>query len=50
MGFGLFGVGALYWLAWAVVLPRIGGYTLQREVVVASDGLSRNVFTKVKRA
>ncbi|KAF2018229.1 high affinity methionine permease [Aaosphaeria arxii CBS 175.79] len=40
--------GGVYWLVWAVVLPKIGGYRLERETVVDEiDGWERNVFKKV---
>jgi hypothetical protein len=43
---GIFAVGALYYIGWAIVLPRIGKYTLVKETVVGSDGWSRSVFVR----
>ncbi|KAJ5669165.1 hypothetical protein N7462_010235 [Penicillium macrosclerotiorum] len=47
---GLFAMGALYYLAWAVLLPRFGGYVLVKESVVDADGWSRSVYTKLPQA
>ncbi|KAH8905858.1 amino acid transporter [Coniochaeta sp. PMI_546] len=45
VGFGIIFAGGLYWLVWAVILPRIGRYELVRETVVDDiDGWERNVF------
>lgn len=44
---GVFGLGAIYYILWAVVLPRLGGYVLVKESVVDKDGWSRSVFTRV---
>ncbi|GAB1217787.1 hypothetical protein ATERTT37_007028 [Aspergillus terreus] len=44
---GIFALGALYYVVWAVVLPRIGRYMLVKETVVDADGWSRSVFTKL---
>lgn len=44
---GIFGIGALYWLVWSKVLPRLGGYTLVAKEIVGSDGFWRNKFFKV---
>ncbi|KAJ1323653.1 High affinity methionine permease [Microdochium nivale] len=50
VGFGIIAAGGVYWLAWAVVLPKLGGYRLEREVVVGGiDGWERNVFVKKRR-
>ena len=47
VGFGILIAGGAYWVVWAVVLPKLGGYELQREVVVDGiDGWERNVFTR----
>ena len=43
----IFALGALYWVGWAVVLPKLGGYLLVKETVVDADGWSRSVFTKL---
>jgi amino acid transporter len=43
---GVLFLGVVYWVIWVKVLPRLGGYKLQREWVRQSDGVSRAVFTK----
>ncbi|BCS21055.1 high affinity methionine permease [Aspergillus puulaauensis] len=47
---GIFGAGAIYYLIWAVAMPRLGGYVLVKETVVDADGWSRSVFTKLPTA
>lgn len=47
---GIFAFGALYYLVWAVLLPRFGNYMLVKETVVDADGWSRSVFTKLPLA
>lgn len=50
VGFAILIAGGIYWLIWAVVLPKLGGYELQREVIVDGiDGWERNIFTKKPR-
>jgi hypothetical protein len=44
---GVFALGAIYYLFWAVVLPRVGGYVLVKESVVDKDGWSRSVLTRI---
>ncbi|KAL2808851.1 amino acid/polyamine transporter I [Aspergillus granulosus] len=44
---GIFAAGAIYYLVWAVLLPRFGGYVLVKETVVDADGWSRSVYTKL---
>ncbi|PHH84321.1 hypothetical protein CDD83_2119 [Cordyceps sp. RAO-2017] len=47
VGFGVIFAGGLYWLVWAVILPKIGRYELVRETTVDEiDGWERNVFYK----
>jgi len=48
-GWVVFGLGALYWVIWARVLPKVGGYRLVREQQVGMDGLSRHVFKRVPK-
>lgn len=43
----VFAVGALYWLVWVKVLPRIGGYTLASKEILGDDGYWRNKFFKI---
>lgn len=45
LSIALFGV--IYWYIWCIYLPRRNGYTLEREVVIQEDGVSRSVFQKV---
>ena len=46
VGIGILVAGAFYWLVWAVILPRIGGYELVRENKVGNDGWSHNTFER----
>ncbi|KAF5381824.1 hypothetical protein D9757_008314 [Collybiopsis confluens] len=45
-GWAVFGIGALYWVVWAHILPRIGKYRLERVEERGKDGLTRKVFRK----
>ena len=48
VGFGIIFAGGVYWLLWAVILPKIGNYRLEREVVVDDiDGWERHIFKRV---
>lgn len=47
-GWAVFGIGFIYWLVWAHVLPRVGGYKLERIKEVGTDGLQRHVFRRLK--
>lgn len=49
VGFGLVALGGVYWLLWAVVAPKLGGYTLARREEIGSDGITRKVFYKQKK-
>lgn len=45
VGFGVLFAGGVYWLIWAVILPKIGRYELVRETVVDEiDGWERSYF------
>lgn len=46
IGFGILAAGGVYWLVWAVILPKIGGYTLERRVTTSTDGWTRNVYVR----
>lgn len=48
-GWVVFGLGALYWLVWVKILPRVLGYKLVRTREVGKDGLTRWTFGKVAR-
>ncbi|KAL2434854.1 High-affinity methionine permease [Exophiala dermatitidis] len=51
VGIGIIAAGGLYWLVWAVILPRIGRYELVRETRVSElDGWERSVFSRRKLA
>lgn len=48
VGFGIIGAGGVYWLVWAVILPKLGNYRLEREVIVDEiDGWERHIFKRV---
>ncbi|KAF2027847.1 amino acid transporter [Setomelanomma holmii] len=48
VGIGIIAAGGVYWLVWAVILPKIGRYRLERhEVVDDIDGWERHIFRKV---
>lgn len=49
VGIGILLAGAVYWLIWAVILPKIGGYELFRESTLMDDGWTRNVFLRSPR-
>jgi protein-S-isoprenylcysteine O-methyltransferase Ste14 len=50
VGFGIIFAGGVYWLVWAVILPKIGHYKLEREVIVDDiDGWERHVFKRVPK-
>lgn len=44
---GIFGIGAIYFLFWARIIPRLRKYTLLVEEVLGSDGFWRNKFLKI---
>ncbi|KAK0710716.1 high affinity methionine permease [Lasiosphaeris hirsuta] len=47
VGMAIIALGAVYWLVWAVIMPKLGGYELDRETVVDDlDGWERQVFVK----
>lgn len=46
---GVFGIGAIYWVVWAKVLPRFGGYNLVAKEVIGDDGFWRNKFYKISK-
>lgn len=46
---GVFAVGAIYWLFWANILPYYGGYTLVAKEVLGEDGFWRNKFYKISK-
>ncbi|CCE83023.1 Piso0_002797 [Millerozyma farinosa CBS 7064] len=46
---GVFGIGAIYWVVWVKILPRFGGYNLVAKEVIGEDGFWRNKFYKVSK-
>ncbi|KAL6248079.1 methionine permease [Rhinocladiella similis] len=49
VGMGIIAAGGVYWLIWAVLLPRLGHYELVRETHVDElDGWERNIFSRRK--
>lgn len=44
---GVFTVGAIYWVLWTVVLPKYGRYTLVVRETLGLDGFWKNRFIKV---
>ncbi|KAG5644910.1 hypothetical protein DXG03_007462 [Asterophora parasitica] len=47
-GWAVFGLGFLYWLVWAVVLPFIGNYGWMKTEETGSDGLVRHIWEAPK--
>lgn len=49
VGIAIIAAGGVYWLIWAVILPRIGKYELVRETKISElDGWERSVFSRRK--
>ncbi|PKI84483.1 methionine permease [Malassezia vespertilionis] len=46
VGLGFFGGGAIYWLIWYVILPKLGGYKLVHTTEIMSDGTMITAFEK----
>jgi len=47
VGFAIIGAGGVYYLVWAIILPKIGKYELIRETTVDEiDGWESSVFVK----
>ncbi|ODV94555.1 hypothetical protein PACTADRAFT_50432 [Pachysolen tannophilus NRRL Y-2460] len=44
---GVFFVGFVYWVIWALVLPKLGHYKLVNKEILDSDGFWKNKFFKV---
>ncbi|EJD47576.1 high-affinity methionine permease [Auricularia subglabra TFB-10046 SS5] len=47
VGFAILAAGGAYWVVWTLVLPRLGGYRLERKEELSSDSITRNVFRRV---
>ncbi|VDC07933.1 unnamed protein product [Peniophora sp. CBMAI 1063] len=47
IGAGIFVIGAIYWVFWAKVLPKVGRYQLVKKEEVQYDGVPRDVFVRV---
>jgi hypothetical protein len=39
--------GVLYWLVWTVLLPRLGGYTLEEVADILDDGTTITKLVRV---
>ncbi|KAI0400833.1 methionine permease [Xylaria palmicola] len=50
VGVGIIVFGLLYWLVWTVILPRLGGYTLQEKEDVLDDGTTITMLARVPKA
>ena len=48
VGIAILLAGAVYWVIWAKIMPKIGGYRLVRETSLDSSGWSRSNFVKKK--
>ncbi|EAZ63087.1 high affinity methionine permease [Scheffersomyces stipitis CBS 6054] len=44
---GVFGIGLVYWIVWAKILPKIGNYTLVSKEIIGEDGFWRNKIYKI---
>lgn len=49
VGIALFAAGAIYWLFWAIICPKLFSYKLVKQTVIGSDGWSRTVINRVKK-
>ena len=47
IGIGIIAAGGVYWLLWAVILPKLGRYRLERKLEVGEDGWSSHRFIRV---
>ncbi|KAI0870258.1 methionine permease [Hypoxylon argillaceum] len=50
VGVGVIVFGALYWLVWTVILPRLGGYRLEEKEDILDDGTTITVLARVPKA
>ncbi|KAI0448052.1 methionine permease [Xylaria telfairii] len=50
VGVGVIVFGVLYWLVWTVILPRLGGYTLEEKQDVLDDGTTITMLARVPKA
>jgi hypothetical protein len=49
VGMGIIAAGGVYWLVWAVLLPKVGKYELVRETKIDElTGWEQNVFSRRK--
>lgn len=46
---GVFAVGAVYWVIWTQILPRLFNYELACKEVLGDDGFWRNEFYHIKK-
>ena len=47
VGTGVLGLGAVYWLVWTKVLPRLGGYELVAEKIIDETGAEVVRYRKI---
>ena len=51
VGMGIIAAGGVYWLVWAIILPKVGKYELIRETLIDPlAGWEGNRFKRVKKA
>ncbi|KAI1804816.1 amino acid permease-domain-containing protein [Daldinia bambusicola] len=48
VGVGILVFGVLYWLIWTIILPRLGGYSLEEKQEVLDDGTA--ITTQIRPA
>lgn len=49
VGWGIIALGGVYWLIWAIIAPKLGGYVLEREEYTDDrDGWERHRFLRRK--
>lgn len=47
VAWGILGAGGVYWAIWAKLLPKLGGYRLEKKIIVDDiDGWERTVFVR----
>lgn len=51
VGLGIIAAGGVYWVVWAIILPKLGRYELVRETRIGElDGWERSVFSRRSRS
>jgi hypothetical protein len=49
VGLAIIAAGGVYWVVWAIVLPRLGDSMLAKAVFKGEDGGTRDVFVHLPR-